>query len=136
MKRVLLLLPFLAAPAIAAAAAPAKPNVLFIAVDDLRTSLGCYGDPLALSPNLDRFATSARMFNRAYTMQAVCGPARTAMLTGRLPDLNRSWHNRNLFRSTNPDLVTLPQLFKQHGYHAQAMGKVFSGDERELDPAS
>jgi iduronate 2-sulfatase len=58
------------------------------------------------------------------------------MLTGRLPDLNRSWHNRNLFRSTNPDLVTLPQLFKQHGYHAQAMGKVFSGDERELDPAS
>lgn len=136
MKRVLLLLPLLAAASSGAAAVPAKPNVLFIAVDDLRTSLGCYGDPLAITPNLDRLAAGSRVFNRAYTMQAVCGPARTAILTGRLPDHNRSWHNRNLFRSTNPDLVTLPQLFKQRGYHAQAMGKVFSGDERELDPAS
>jgi len=120
-----------------ALAAPSpRPNVLFLAVDDLRVSLGCYGDPLALTPHLDRFAAGARMFERAYTMQAVCGPARTAMLTGRLPDHNRAWHNRNLFRATNPGLVTLPQLFKQHGYFAQAMGKIFSGDERELDPAS
>ncbi len=115
---------------------PPKPNVLFIAVDDLRTSLGCYGDPLAKSPNMDRLASESRLFNRAYTHQAVCGPARTAILTGRLPDHNRSWHNRNLFRHTNPDSVTLPQLFKNHGYHTQAMGKVFSGDERELDPVS
>lgn len=126
--------------ALAAAAnlsgAAAKPNVLFIAVDDLRTSLGAYGDPLALTPNLDRLARESRRFERAYTMQAVCGPARTAILTGRLPDHNRTWHNRNLFRATNPDTVTLPQLFKQHGYHTQAMGKIFSGDERELDPAS
>ena len=126
--------------ALAAAAnlsgAAAKPNVLFIAVDDLRTSLGAYGDPLALTPNLDRLARESRRFERAYTMQAVCGPARTAILTGRLPDHNRSWHNRNLFRATNPDTVTLPQLFKKHGYHTQAMGKIFSGDERELDPAS
>ncbi len=132
--RFLLWLGLLVAPA--AASAPARPNVLFIAVDDLRVSLGCYGDPLTLTPNLDRFAAGARVFNRAYTMQAVCGPARTAMLTGRLPDHNRSWHNRNLFRATNPDSVTLPQLFKQHGYFTQAMGKIFSGDERELDPAS
>ena len=126
--------------ALAAAAtlsgAAAKPNVLFIAVDDLRTSLGAYGDPLALTPNLDRLARESRLFERAYTMQAVCGPARTAILTGRLPDHNRTWHNRNLFRATNPDTVTLPQLFKQHGYHTQAMGKIFSGDARELDPAS
>ncbi|MSU51755.1 MAG: iduronate-2-sulfatase [Opitutus sp.] len=118
------------------AAPPAKPNVLFIAVDDLRTSLGCYGDPIVKSPNIDRLARESRVFNRAYTMQAVCGPARTAILTGRLPDHNRSWHNRNLFRTTNPDAVTLPQLFKNNGYFAQAMGKIFSGDERELDPAS
>ena len=130
------LLSVLVLPLLSAAPVPARPNVLFLAVDDLRTSLGCYGDPLALSPNIDRLAASARRFERAYTMQAVCGPARTAILTGRLPDQNRSWHNRNLFRATNPDLVTLPQLFKQHGYHAQAMGKIFSGDERELDPAS
>jgi iduronate 2-sulfatase len=119
-----------------AASASTKPNVLFIAVDDLRTSLGAYGDPLALTPNLDRLARESRLFERAYTMQAVCGPARTAILTGRLPDHNRTWHNRNLFRATNPDTVTLPQLFKNHGYHTQAMGKIFSGDARELDPAS
>jgi arylsulfatase A-like enzyme len=76
------------------------------------------------------------MFTRAYTMQAVCGPARTAIMTGRLPDQNRVWHNRNLFRDTNPDTVTLPQLFKQHGYHVLGLGKTFSGDEREEDPAS
>jgi iduronate 2-sulfatase len=137
MHRTIRLLSLLALlPGVAPAASPARPNVLFIAVDDLRVSLGCYGDPLALTPNLDRFAAGARVFNRAYTLQAVCGPARTAMLTGRLPDHNRSWHNRNLFRATNPDTVTLPQLFKQHGYFTQAMGKIFSGDERELDPAS
>jgi iduronate 2-sulfatase len=122
--------------AVVAAADRVRPNVLFIAVDDLRVSLGCYGDPLAITPHLDRLARESRVFNRAYTMQAVCGPARTALLTGRLPDHNRAWHNRNLFRETNPDTVTLPQLFKQHGYHAAAMGKIFSGDERELDPAS
>ncbi len=126
----------LAAPLAGAAAPATRPNVLFIAVDDLRTSTGAYGDPLALTPHLDRLAAESRRFERAYTMQAVCGPARTAMLTGRLPDHNRSWHNRNLFRATNPDTVTLPQLFKNHGYHTQAMGKIFSGDERELDPAS
>jgi iduronate 2-sulfatase len=140
--RTLLLLavfPVLAAGAVSAAdgrAGQSRPNVLFIAVDDLRVSLGSYGDPLAKTPHLDRFAAGARQFNRAYTMQAVCGPARTAMLTGRLPDQNRSWHNRNLFRTTNPDTVTLPQLFKQHGYHTESMGKIFSGDERELDPVS
>ncbi len=113
-----------------------RPNVLFIAVDDLRTSLGCYGDPLAKSPNIDSLARRARLFQGAYTHQAVCGPARTAMLTGRLPDNTCVWHNRNLFRNTLPDAVTLPQLFKNSGYQAISLGKVFSGDERELDPAS
>jgi iduronate 2-sulfatase len=112
------------------------PNVLFIAVDDLRTSLGCYGDTLVKSPNIDRFAASARRFDHAYTQQAVCGPSRASLLTGRLPDNTRVWHNRNLFRDTQPDLVTLPQHFKNHGYHTVSLGKIFSGDERELDPAS
>ena len=113
-----------------------RPNVLFIAVDDLRTSLGCYGDPLAKSPNIDALARSSRLFHGAYTHQAVCGPARTAILTGRLPDNTRVWHNRNLFRDTLPDAVTLPQLFKNHGYRALSFGKIFSGDQRELDPLS
>lgn len=114
----------------------AGPNVLFIAVDDLRTSLGCYGDPLAKSPNIDSFARSARFFHGAYAQQAVCGPARAAILTGRLPDNTRVWHNRHLFRNTIPDAVTLPQLFKSHGYQALSFGKIFSGDEREFDPPS
>ncbi len=113
-----------------------KPNVLFIAIDDLRPSLGCYGDPIAITPNIDRLSTTARQFNRAYCMQAVCGPSRTAILTGRLPDNTGVWHNRNRFRARFPDLVTLPQLFKNNGYHAEGLGKIFSGNSKELDPVS
>ena len=90
-----------------------RPNVLFITVDDLRTSLGCYGDTLVKSPNIDRFAATACRFDHAYTQQAVCGPSRTSLLTGRLPDNTPVWHNRNLFRDTPQDIVTLPQLFKK-----------------------
>jgi len=79
----------------AAFAVETRPNVLFLAVDDLRVSLGCYGDPLVKSPSIDRFAGTARRFDRTYTQQAVCGPSRTALLTGRLPDNTGVWHNRN-----------------------------------------
>ncbi len=114
----------------------AQPNVLLIAVDDLRTALGCYGDPLVQSPNIDRLASQSRVFQRAYCMQAVCGPSRTSLLTGRLPDNTGVWHNRNMFRESLPDLVTLPQIFMNNGYHAVSLGKILSGDPRELDPAS
>lgn len=114
----------------------AQPNVLFIAVDDLRTALGCYGDRLVHSPNIDRLASQSRVFQRAYCMQAVCGPSRSSLLTGRLPDNIGVWHNRNLFRENQPDLVTLPQHFKNNGYHTLSLGKIFSGDSRELDPVS
>ena len=113
-----------------------RPNVLMIFVDDLRPALGCYGDPLAKTPNIDRFASTARKFNRAYCNQAVCGPSRASILTGRLPDNTGVWHNRNLFRETHPGLVTLPQLFKNRGWHAVGLGKVFSGNAKELDPMS
>ena len=118
--------------------APAKLNVLLIAVDDLRTSLGCYGDRLVKSPNIDRLARGSRLFNRAYCHQAVCGPSRSSLLTGRLPDNTRVWHNRNLFRDALPNAVTLPEYFKNHGYHTQSLGKVFSGRDRkeEQDPQS
>jgi sialidase-1 len=134
------LLPHVAAM-LAAFAAPSRaadspPNVLFVMVDDLRTSLGCYGDRLVKSPHIDRFAATARRFDHAFTQQAVCGPSRAALLTGRLPDITRVWHNRDNFRDTCPDLVTLPQLFKNHGYHTVSLGKVFSGNQRELDPMS
>jgi iduronate 2-sulfatase len=126
-------LSFLFAPLIKGAD---QPNVLLIMVDDLRPALGCYGDRLAITPSIDRFAKSARVFRRAYCHQAVCGPSRASILTGRLPDNTRVWHNRNHFRTTHPDLITLPQLFKNNGYQSLGLGKVFSGDEREDDPPS
>lgn len=112
------------------------PNVLFIAVDDLRPALGCYGDPLAKTPNIDRLASTGRQFLAAYCQQAVCGPSRTSVLTGRLPDNNRVWHNRQRFRVHEPDTVTLPQLFMRAGYRAESYGKVFSGNADEEDPES
>ncbi len=125
-----------ALPAADASPPAARPNILLISIDDLRPSLGCYGDTLVQSPNIDRLAQSSRLFQRAYIQQAVCGPSRASLLTGRLPDNIRVWHNRQLFRDTLPDAVTLPQLFKNNGYHTQGLGKVFSGREREEDPPS
>jgi iduronate 2-sulfatase len=113
-----------------------RQNVLMIFVDDLRPALGCYGDPIVKSPHIDRFASTARVFRKAYCHQSVCGPSRTSILTGKLPDNTGVWHNRNQFRAMHPELVTLPQWFMQNGYHTQSLGKVFSGDERELDPTS
>jgi len=116
--------------------ATSRPNILFIAIDDLRPSLGCYGDELAKSPNLDRFARTARQFNHAYVQQAVCGPSRTSLLTGLLPDHTKVWHNRNRFRDTLPEHVTLPQCFKQQGYNTVSLGKIFSSKTAECDPLS
>lgn len=123
------------APVIATAA-PARPNVLFIVVDDLRTNLGCYGDAIALTPALDSLAARGTRFNAAYCQQAVCGPSRASLLTGRRPDTLRVWDLITPFRQTQPDAVTLPQYFKQHGYHAAAIGKIFHDGKDMADPMS
>jgi len=107
--------------------ASARPNVLFIAVDDLRPELGCYGKDYIRSPNIDRLAESGMVFNRAYCQQAVCSPSRTSLMTGTRPDTTKVWDLVTHFRNTSPDLITLGQHFRQNGYFVQGMGKIFHG---------
>ncbi len=106
-------------------AAEKKLNVLFIAVDDLRPELGCYGVPTIKSPNIDALAKSGLLFNRAYCQQAVCSPSRTSLLTGRRPDTTKIYNLQDHFRQTIPDVVTLPQHFKNNGYFCQSFGKIY-----------
>ena len=105
--------------------AESRQNVLFIAVDDLRPELGCYDVPVIQSPNIDRLASSGVVFERAYCQLAVCNPSRVSIMTGLRPDTTKVWDLVTRFRHTIPDAVTLPQHFKQHGYHAVSFGKVF-----------
>jgi iduronate 2-sulfatase len=115
------------ARAVLAQEARPRMNVLFIAVDDLRPALGCYGDRTARSPHIDRLAASGVVFNRAYCQQAVCSPSRTSLLTGLRPDSTKVYDLQTHFRDTIPDVVTLPQHFKNHGYYTVGMGKIYHG---------
>lgn len=114
----------------------AKPNVLFIAVDDLRPDLGCYGDAKAITPNIDRLAGRGLVFNRAYCQQAVCNPSRASVLTGLRPNETGVTDLITHFRQKDPDIVTLPQAFKQAGYTAIGIGKIFHGSKNTQDEVS
>lgn len=100
-------------------------NVLFIVVDDLRDTLGCYGNSAVRTPNIDRLAARGVRFDRAYVQYPVCNPSRSSFLTGLRPDQTGVTDNRTLLRDQLPDVVTFPQLLKQHGWHAAAFGKIF-----------
>jgi len=102
-------------------------NVLFIAVDDLRTALGCYGDKTAVTPNMDRLVAQGMVFRHAYCQQAVCNPSRASLITGRRPDTIRVWDLKAHFRQALPDVVTLPQHFKENGYYTRSIGKILHG---------
>ena len=102
-----------------------KPNILFIAVDDLRTSLGCYGDEVAVTPNIDRLAAGGTQFNRAYCQVAVCNPSRASLMTGLRPDTLGVWTLPIHFREAKPDAVTLPQWLRRSGYTAVSHGKIY-----------
>lgn len=108
-----------------------KPNILFIAVDDLKPILGCYGDTIVKTPHIDAIADSGITFVRNYCQQAVCAPSRASLLTGRYPDQLRVWDLKTVIREKNPGIVTLPQYFKQQGYQTAATGKIF--DPRSLE---
>ncbi len=102
-----------------------KFNVLFVAVDDLTCSLGCYGDRRAVTPNFDRLAASGVRFDRAYCQLPLCNPSRASVMTGRRPDDIRVYDLDRHFRDELPDVVTLPQLFKNHGWFSARVGKLY-----------
>ncbi|MEW6356412.1 MAG: sulfatase [Planctomycetota bacterium] len=110
-----------------ATSARGKYNVLFIAVDDLRPQTKCYGMEKMITPNIDKLAQTGTMFTRAYCQQAVCSPSRTSLLTGRRPDTTRVYDLQTHFRLNLPDVVTLPQYFKNNGYHTQGFSKIYHG---------
>ncbi|NIJ45326.1 arylsulfatase A-like enzyme [Wenyingzhuangia heitensis] len=111
-----------------------KPNILFIAVDDLRPELGCYGSKEAITPNIDKLASQGVLFNNAYCQQAICGPSRASIMTGIRPENSGVFHNYIKFREANPNVITLPQNFINNGYQSVHYGKIFHhGDE---DPSS
>jgi len=107
------------------AAADQRPNVLFIAVDDLRPELNCFGRTYIHSPNIDRIAKMGMVFERAYCQQAVCSPSRSSLLTGTRPDSTKVWDLVTHFRAAEPNIVTIPEHFKKNGYFVQGMGKIF-----------
>lgn len=110
-----------------AASVAQKYNVLFIIADDLRPTLGCYGNPIIKTPNIDRLAKRGTQFNRAYAQFPLCNPSRASMLNGRYPTQTGVLDNNTYFRTKHPDFVTLPQYFKNNGYATLRSGKIFHG---------
>jgi arylsulfatase A-like enzyme len=100
--------------------------VLFIAVDDLRPQLGCYGHNDTLSPHMDAFASTALLFENAHAQIAHCSPSRNSLLSGRVPDHEKVWNFIDDFRDPSvggPSIVSLPQHFREHGWRTMGAGK-------------
>ena len=108
-----------------------RPNVLFIAIDDLKPLLSCYGESRMKTPNIDRLARMGTVFLNNYCQQAVCAPSRASILTGQRPDYTQIWDLQTLIRDKNPAILTMPQHFRQHGYTTTGIGKIF--DNRSVD---
>ena len=113
------------------------PNVLFIAVDDLNDWVGCLGHPQVKTPHIDRLAARGMLFTNAHCAAPVCNPSRVATLTGLRPDTTGVYENNHTMRHKVPDVVTLPQHFRTHGYRAVGGGKIFHDvPPHSDDPAS
>ncbi len=114
---------------------PKHPNILFIAIDDLRPELGIYGANHIVSPNLDAFGKEAFIFDNAYCQQSVSGPSRASVMTGLRPDSTYITDNTLHHREMRPEVITIPQHFKDNGYHAVNYGKVFHGHMGKFNDA-
>jgi choline-sulfatase len=118
-------------------------NVLFIISDDLNNMLGCYGDPQAKTPHIDRLAERGVVFEKAYCSFPLCGPSRNSLLTGLYPNSTGIIANSQIFRQTIPEQLSMPQAFRQSGYFATRIGKLYHynvpnsiGTNGHDDPAS
>ena len=128
-----LIVSLLAVGLLGLAQAQAKPNVLFIAIDDLNDWIGALGGhPQARTPNLDRLAKRATLFTRAYCQAPACNPSRVSLMTGILPSTSGVYLNSQPWRAAMPDAVTLPQHFMKHGYWAGGSGKIYHGPFPDL----
>lgn len=107
------------------ASAADRPNVLLIAVDDLRPELGCYGHPVVKTPHIDRLAREGTLFRRAYCQQALCAPSRASVLTGLRPDSSGITSLSQPVRQTLPVIRTLPEHFRAAGYTTLSLGKIY-----------
>lgn len=112
-----------------------KPNVLFIVVDDLKPEIGCYGSEVVKTPNIDQLAKTGVLFENAYCQQAVCAPSRISAFTGMRPDQTGVLDLKTNMRDMNPDIVTIPEYFKQNGYETAGLGKLMHGAKNN-DPQS
>jgi uncharacterized sulfatase len=126
MKRNLLVLLTIGLCALAQAAT--KPNILFIAADDLNCDLNSFGVKQVKTPNLDRLAGMGVRFDRAYCQQPLCGPSRASLMTGLRPNTTGFFTNQDELRKLKPDVVTLGQFFKQNGYYSGRVGKIYHYD--------
>jgi len=102
-----------------------KLNVLFIIADDLNCALGAYGDPLAITPNIDKLAKIGVVFGNTHVQYPLCGPSRVSLMTGLYPDQTKSKKLRLYVRQTIPDVVTIGQKFRKENYHSVRVGKIY-----------
>jgi iduronate 2-sulfatase len=125
-----------AGPAVAPATVE-RPNILLILVDDLKPAIHAFGDPVAITPNIDRLAARGTRFELAYANQAVCAPSRLNLMTGARSTSSGIYDFGQNLRDYMPDAVTMPQYFMAAGYRAESIGKTFHiGHNTVGDPQS